>query len=49
MWGGPNYFFARVGGDVSPRKYIVATPMRMNACRSLPRLRLSEDRRGGIV
>ena len=23
----PNYFFSRVGGDVSPRKYIVATPM----------------------
>ena len=27
MWGGPNYFFSRVGGDVSPRKYIVATPV----------------------
>ena len=25
--GGPNNFFSRVGGDVSPRKYIVATPV----------------------
>ena len=27
MWGGPNYFFFKGGGDVSHRKYIVATPM----------------------